>query len=237
MTTPAITERNRINAQSSTGPRTPEGKLKVSQNARRLGLFVSDATVEIENPEEFAEILAGYIAEYCPNGFLEIELVRQLATTTQRLRRLDRIENAALFRDAVPHTRHEANVLLLEGFESLRTSTADHLIRARAQAERAFNRAYRALEARLERRHAHRIPPAEIEIQQDTRHLPFRFAARTGAAMAAGQTSQTAAETNTPDIAPVEIFPTEASSLAENVKLQNKPREAASTRNSPTLIT
>lgn len=173
MLTPTpITQRNRVNAQHATGPKTPAGKAKSSQNARKFGLFVSDATLELEDPNEFATILAEYIADYLPYPGIETELVRQLSVATHRLRRLDRIENAALFTEAVAHTRHEANVLIEESFERS-FALMEKIMRARAAAERSFNRVYKDLEARKAERVSTPASPKRLEIEVDTRHQPI----------------------------------------------------------------
>jgi hypothetical protein len=167
----AILERNRANAQHSTGPRSDEGKRKVSANARKYGLFVCDHTLEQEDPQEYAELLAGYIAQYCPLGVLEEELVRQITSATHRLRRLDRIESAAMFSESIAHTRHEASVIMMERFTNIADLLAK-LGRARYQAERAFQRAYKDLEERRRNRLTTRTPPESIEIERDVRHQP-----------------------------------------------------------------
>ncbi len=169
-----ILERNRTNAQHSTGPTTPEGKQRVSQNARKLGLFVSDSTVEQEDPGEFAAILAGYTAEYCPLTCSEGELVRQLTVSTHRLRRLDRIETAALFTHDIAHTRHEGGLIISERFDAY-SNLLEKVERARMRAERSFNRCYKELEARKSRRPTPRTPPLDVEIEVDTRHEPIRL--------------------------------------------------------------
>jgi hypothetical protein len=169
---PAVLERNRANAQHSTGPKSDEGKQKVSQNARKYGLFVCDHTLEQEDPQEYAELLAGYIAQYCPLGVLEEELVRQITSATHRLRRLDRIESAAMFSESIAHTRHEASVIMMERFTNIADLLAK-LGRARYQAERAFQRAYKDLEERRRNRWTKRTPPEAIEIERDVRHQPI----------------------------------------------------------------
>src|SRR5581483_2290392 len=87
---------NAENAQHSTGPNTPEGKRVSSQNSRKLGLFVADSTLLEEEPGEFAQILAGYIAEYTPDTPIENHLVRQLALATLKQERYSRIETGIL---------------------------------------------------------------------------------------------------------------------------------------------
>ena len=165
-----IQQRNESNAQHSTGPRSPQGKAKVAQNARKLGLFVSDSTLVQEDPDEFADLLAGYIADYLPQGAIELELVRQLTAATWRLRRIDRMETARLDSDDLPATRHEAGVSMAARFEAEHVF-CDRIYRARQQAERTFNRVYKELQALKARRLTRREVPEEIEIETDTRHI------------------------------------------------------------------
>ena len=152
-----ILERNRINAQNSTGPKTPEGKQIVSQNARKLGLFVADSTLEQEDPSEFAGILAGYMTDYAPQGEIETELVRQLTVATHRLRRLERVETGVMYAEDEPNIRLDADIILSKIFID-RLDIIDSIDRARGRAERSFNRVYKDLEARK----AARIEPRPV---------------------------------------------------------------------------
>jgi hypothetical protein len=97
------------------------------------------STLEPEDPREYADLLAGYIAEYAPTSSLEHELVRQMTSATHRLRRLDRIENAAMFTESTAHAPGAAG---MERFTTI-TDLCAKLSRARTQAERAFNRLQR----------------------------------------------------------------------------------------------
>ena len=67
----------------STGPITDIGKAISAQNARKLGLFISDHTLVQEEAQEFAEILAGYAVEYVPISPIEQTLVHNLATAAR----------------------------------------------------------------------------------------------------------------------------------------------------------
>ena len=86
----------RKNAQHSTGPRTPEGKARSSQNARKHGLFARDTVLPDENPEEFIQLIADLEQELEAGGDFERRLVRHIADAEWRMRRLVRLETGAL---------------------------------------------------------------------------------------------------------------------------------------------
>ena len=53
MASVAQIEANRLNAQKSTGPRTPEGKEKASRNAVKHGLLAGQMVIHGEDPREY----------------------------------------------------------------------------------------------------------------------------------------------------------------------------------------
>jgi hypothetical protein len=116
-----------------------------------------------EDPREYAELLAGFTAEYTPCGGLEQELVRQITSAAHRLRRLDRVENAAMAAESIEHTRDEGGAASVERFNNIAALLA-RIGRARTQAERAFNRAYKDLEDRRACRAAAPAPAEVIEM-------------------------------------------------------------------------
>ena len=87
---------NRENAKKSTGPRTEEGKARVSLNALKHGLLARDAVLPSEDPAEFDRQLRELENDLRPENSLEFELVRQIADAQWRMRRLVRIETAFL---------------------------------------------------------------------------------------------------------------------------------------------
>jgi len=95
MTTAAQTVANRANAEKSTGPRTPEGKAKVAQNAVRHGLFARAAVLQGEDPQEFAEYREQLLEELYPDGTLEQVLAERVVSLSWRLQRAARSQNAA----------------------------------------------------------------------------------------------------------------------------------------------
>ncbi|GEM_PF-5755413 len=104
---PAALAANRANAQKSTGPRTPEGKAKVSRNAVSHGLLaadvIPDALAPYESREEYDALLASLRAELRPASTMEDMLVESIAASHWRLRRLLRVEAGLIARrqDAV----------------------------------------------------------------------------------------------------------------------------------------
>lgn len=87
MSTPAQIEANRNNAQHSTGPITPEGKLRVSQNATRHGLNSTYNIVTPEDRPEFDAIVAELRADAQPFGALEeVAFDRLVAARWQMVR-------------------------------------------------------------------------------------------------------------------------------------------------------
>ena len=77
-------EINRLNAQLSTGPRTPFGKAKSSLNAVKTGLTGRTVLLHDDDAEAYRTHLAAYEKEYKPVGLRESELVQSLADTQWR---------------------------------------------------------------------------------------------------------------------------------------------------------
>ena len=83
---------NRQNAVRSTGPRTPEGKRAVSQNAKKHGVLSQQALLPDEDPSELAELRQRLLDYFEPEGHLERLLVDRIVQLAWRLRRLGRTE-------------------------------------------------------------------------------------------------------------------------------------------------
>jgi hypothetical protein len=79
MSTAAQILANQANAQSSTGPRTEEGKSCSSRNNFRHGLASGQIIVPGEDPAEFEALLAGMREEYQPATITEEVLVLCMA--------------------------------------------------------------------------------------------------------------------------------------------------------------
>ena len=85
-------EINRLNAQKSTGPRTPEGKQKSSLNALRHGLTSQFAVIPGEDHELYQIHLQAFLDEYDPQSVTELHLVRSLAELAWRIDRVASLE-------------------------------------------------------------------------------------------------------------------------------------------------
>jgi len=85
---------NRLNAQKSTGPRTPEGKACVSLNARKHGLTGRDVVMPNERPEDYDAFREGLLNSLDPYGDLEGMLADRIVVDAWRLRRVPMLEAA-----------------------------------------------------------------------------------------------------------------------------------------------
>ena len=95
MATKAQINANRENAERSTGPRTPEGKRVVSQNAVKHGLFAHEAVVNGEDPAEFELHRNAFMSELYPVGVMESMLAERIVSLSWRLQRAERMQNQA----------------------------------------------------------------------------------------------------------------------------------------------
>ena len=79
------------------GPKTADGKLRSSQNARKLDLYARrQPTLSTEDRLLFEELRTRYFIEYQPIGTTEVDLVEQLTMTTWRIRRYAPVAQALL---------------------------------------------------------------------------------------------------------------------------------------------
>ena len=83
---------NRVNAEASTGPRSDEGKVKVSQNTLVFGLFSKRDFVRLDERSEYGEMRAGLWRELSPTGALEEAFAMEILSAAWRLRRCGLVE-------------------------------------------------------------------------------------------------------------------------------------------------
>jgi len=95
MATGAQVAANRRNAEKSTGPRTAQGKVAVSQNAVKHGLLARHDVIRGEDREEFDLYREEMFWELNPVGTMESRLAERIVSLAWRLRRAERIQNEA----------------------------------------------------------------------------------------------------------------------------------------------
>ena len=157
---------NRANAAKSTGPRTPEGKARSSQNARKHGFTASTfAVVRLEDLDEVAHLREDLIALYHPVNSQELFALERVALAQQAILRAARLEsgffsnclsdsfdtngkprfpmNPQLTADIEITQAQNRNYLLGDGFHRLisQNNSFALLLRYQAQAERHYRRA------------------------------------------------------------------------------------------------
>src|SRR5437773_7121644 len=94
MTTDRQIEANRLNAQHSTGPTTPEGRAAVRLNGLKYGLYAETLILPSEDPAEFDALLDRFDAEHQPATPTEEIFVSQIAMASWRRLRVQRMEAA-----------------------------------------------------------------------------------------------------------------------------------------------
>jgi hypothetical protein len=111
-------EANRLNAQRSTGPRTPAGKGRVSLNALKHGLTGRDVVLPNENPDDFESFRADLLSSLNPQGALEGVLAEKIVAEAWRLRRVPIFE-------ATLHRRGCKELLVKQAAESVKQCEKD----------------------------------------------------------------------------------------------------------------
>jgi hypothetical protein len=157
---------NRANAANSTGPRTPEGKTRSSQNASKHGFTASSfAVIRLEDLNEVANLREDLIAFYHPVNSQELFAVERIALAQQAILRAARLEagffslclgesfdcngqirmpmNSQLTEEIEISQAQNRNFLLGDGFHRLirQNNGFALLLRYQAQAERQYRRA------------------------------------------------------------------------------------------------
>ena len=111
MASQAQIDANRRNAQSSTGPRTPEGKAIVAGNALKHGLRADIFRQPMTDPEDFDHFLADLIAEHQPQTSAEAVYVERMALCLKKLAFLEGMQNEYQFGGAHQYDLNEHQVL------------------------------------------------------------------------------------------------------------------------------
>ena len=166
-TSPERLAANAANAQHSTGPRTPEGRARSSQNARTHGLTARDLVIAPNECEEFEELLRDYQASVQPQDAIQQSVFELLVGAAWNLRRIRRMEVRAC----------SDTTLRAEQLEK----ELDRLVRYKTCIERTFHRSLKELKALqtnavIQATLPIRVSPLSnaIEISKRTQHFELR---------------------------------------------------------------
>src|SRR5437773_9447297 len=92
MPTEAQINANRLNAQKSTGPTSPEGKARSALNALKSGIDAWSHIIPSEDPAELETLTEQFLLHYRPADPVQLSLVDTLISTEWIQRRLRRVE-------------------------------------------------------------------------------------------------------------------------------------------------
>jgi len=131
MATQAQIIANRRNAQKSTGPRTPQGKAAISQNAVKHGLLARHDVINSESPAEFELYRNKILDELKPASPMESILAERIVTLSWRLKRTGRIQNQTIdvlnADNTSPLTKLTQSLFFKDQNQSNALLSADHL--------------------------------------------------------------------------------------------------------------
>ena len=117
---PASIEANRANALQSTGPCTPEGKLRSSLNALRHGLTSKMVLLPGDDLAAYETFKRSFFGDLKPKGELEEQLAFTLVNTQWRLNRCRAFEESILATGTnTPGDRQAVARLVTDQVESL----------------------------------------------------------------------------------------------------------------------
>jgi hypothetical protein len=133
MASPSQLAANQLNAQSSTGPRTPEGKARVSQNALRHGLTAAHLVIRPDEQDEFDNFQASLSTELAPQGAIETVTFHELLHAAWNLQRFRRIEAECSTGAAADFT------------DPATTKVLDRLTRYQSRTQRSYYKALQEL--------------------------------------------------------------------------------------------
>jgi len=145
MATQAQTLANRTNAQASTGPRTPEGKLISRGNATKHGLAAAFRVLPNENQQEFDKLIAEYNRTFAPANIHERFLVEEMAQSRWRLARIRRLENEVVEQMVGSASPVDADSIIAAALLNNKAGALTVLHRYAVAAERSGHRAFQQL--------------------------------------------------------------------------------------------
>lgn len=148
---------NRNNALLSTGPKTPDGKAIVAQNARKHGILSQMVILPGENRDAFESFRESLYAQLEPSGELERVLADRVVAQVWRLRRILKVE-VELFKESRRRQGHD-NVGKAFIWGTINGDQFLKLARYEGAIERGMVKALHELERRQAERMGRPVPP------------------------------------------------------------------------------
>ena len=171
--TPAQLIAARTNGAKSKGPVTAQGKSRLCQNRMVHGFRSNSITLVNEDRDAYDRHLDAYLSRYTPIDKTEEDLVGLLASNMWQIMRNNSIE-ISLFELEMAAVQHKINghyegldqygLLALAFKKSAGDNALELLRRYKSTAERAYHRAFQALEQIQKDRQPKQTAPAPSEI-------------------------------------------------------------------------
>jgi hypothetical protein len=146
MASPAQVTANRANAQSSTGPRSVEGKSAASRNSLKLGIHAQSMIIPGEDPADLDQLTLSYEQKFQPVGPIESSLLETIIRAAWMQRRYARIEAEYLTSRlaALPEgTAHPLGAVMTQ--DAAAGNTLQKIFRRQQAAQRDWSRALETL--------------------------------------------------------------------------------------------
>jgi hypothetical protein len=174
-------EQARINGARGTGPTTPEGKARSSQNAFKHGCYAARVILPGEPAEEFSKLLHAYEEQFRPADQLERDLIQDLADARWRIERMKRQETVEWSQACDDVVRIDPRLEdfpheVIHGYahrhrSQMQGAPLETIRRAEARYHRDFDRALKTL-ARHRREKQRNEPKVEQPAPQIQRNEP-----------------------------------------------------------------
>ncbi len=136
MSTEAQIAANRRNADASTGPRTVEGKARVSRNATTFGLYSAGDVVRPDQESLYQAFCEDFQNELAPQGAMETTLAAEIIHAAWRLRRCAEAESTLEPQSGLDPMLDPATAAAQNSIDRARAQALRHLHRATAELRR-----------------------------------------------------------------------------------------------------
>ncbi len=136
MSTEAQIAANRRNAEASTGPRTAEGKARVSRNATTFGLYSAGDVVRPEQESLYQTFCEDFQKELAPQGAMETTLAAEIVHAAWRLRRCAEAESTLATQNGLDPMLDPATAAAQNSIDRARAQALRHLHRATVELRR-----------------------------------------------------------------------------------------------------